>query len=431
MRIDSFEVKGKPVLPFLSKWNRHSYVAERSFDLEPFELPASATSGSPVLFTDDLFIGFMNDEFGGRFHYDGERTVKATYGENQQLFVLEGKAPYEAWSLYNEAVLSRQGVSPGKRSVPLYRTMEYCTWVEQKAMATEGGDYTSILSESFVESYLERLELLHLPKGKFTIDDGWYTRHSAGGSGTIRPNERFPDLRRMAGTIRQAGYEPGIWLDLGCVSPLSDYYRANRNQVKPHTYWGQTETGQSQPFCQAIPGTAFREQVYDVFVRLIDAGFVKFKIDMLYGNKREMKELMRIVYETAHGIRDDIEIEAHIPDLFVSRYADVVRTNDVLIAEGRDWMRQTLAYWTVCCHSAPNKWLNLDHIGGNDPKIGEREFLTHLNMFRQRPGYPVLSLLPDRFSRQAQEQVRDILKEYDKHKMDEGWFSRIPEEIGN
>ncbi|MFS0726732.1 hypothetical protein [Paenibacillus sp. 1P07SE] len=420
----SFRVNGPLTAPFYSEWGKLSYVREEAFDLDPFTLPAAATSGSPVLFSDELFVGFL-DESGGRFIYDGRETLTVVHPAEQRLFVREHMDPFAAWAQYNAEAVKRLGLQQ-QTPTELHRALEYCTWVEQKAAARSKAEYSSVLSEAFVDGYMERLERLGLPKGKLTIDDGWYTRHSEGGSGTIEPNERFPDLAALARRIEGAGYQPGIWLDLGCVSPLSAYYQRHGDQVKPHTYWGDTETNAERRFLQAVPGETLRRQFHEIFSRLIDAGYVKFKIDMLYGFKHEMKAIMALAYETAHGIHDAIEIEAHIPDLFVSRYCDVVRTNDVLIREGTPWMQQTKAYWSVCYHSSPCRWLNLDHIGGNDPQVSEADFAQHLQLFRRVPGYPVLSLLPDRFSEQTQRLVRDLLNEYNEHKMDASHFSSIP-----
>lgn len=427
-RNESFLIEGNLYLPFFNRWGELSYKAEAAFTYDPFEIAASSTSGSPVAFTQSLFIGFLNDS-GGRFTYDGEFTLTVILPEGQELFVRTGMDPFEAWEAYNAQILPKLSNS-SKSSNHLYRMVEYSTWVEQKAAGNDKSQFFEVLSETFVDRYLDRLAKLNLPFGKFTIDDGWYDKHSETGSGTIEPNKRFPDLKRMARKIESAGHVPGIWLDLGCVSSRSRYYQEHSDKVKPHSVWGSTEVANTEVFYQALAGTQLERQFRNIFERLIDAGFVKFKVDMLYGNKREMKEILALAHRVAHEIRGDVELESHIPDIFVSPFCDVVRTNDVLISADSPWRELTWAHWTVSYYSAPNHWLNLDHIGGNNPAVSEEDFVSHLNMFERVPGHPVVSLLPDRYSPDTQKRLKQILHAYENNKHNPDYFINIPKFLG-
>ncbi|MDF2924206.1 MAG: glycoside hydrolase [Paenibacillaceae bacterium] len=431
MQMETFHLEGRVAIPYFNRWGELSYTTEQAFDHDPFQVLATSTSGSPVLFTSSLFVGFLK-EAGGRFIYDGKGRLQVIYDDNQMLFIREGMEPYEAWDAYNHEVISLNGIED-RRRMPLYRTLEYCTWVEQKAQATEAANVHEVLSEAFMADYLNRLDKLQLPRGKVCLDDGWFDRHSATGSGTIFANERFPDLRRISHNIEAAGHIPGIWLDLGCVSPLSKFFQLNQHAVKPHSYFGgpaEQENKQSHTFYQPLPGKEMENHFRDVFDRLIDAGFVKFKLDMMYGNKREMSAILEAANRIAHELRADVEIEAHIPDIFVSRHCDVVRTNDVLIQADKPWRELTLAHWTTCLYSAPGRWLNLDHIGGNHPAVSEADFLKSLAMYDQIAGYPVLSLLPDRFSSDAQNEVRNLLARYEANVMNDSFFNKKLQFLG-
>ncbi|MFT6810023.1 MAG: hypothetical protein ACJA01_003266 [Saprospiraceae bacterium] len=58
-------------------------------------------------------------------------------------------------------------------------------------------------------------------------------------------------------------------------------------------------------------------------------GVMKFKIDMSYNSKSYMLPIHRALNSAAKDIDKNIEMEFHIPDIFLAKYADVVRTNDI------------------------------------------------------------------------------------------------------
>ena len=57
----------------------------------------------------------------------------------------------------------------------------------------------------------------------FVIDDGWalYSNQDdpgfEGRGGFLESNEKFPDMKRMAGRIRRAGFKPGLWMRPLCA----------------------------------------------------------------------------------------------------------------------------------------------------------------------------------------------------------------------
>ena len=69
-------------IPFRNAWGQNVYTTYSPFDLDPFTIKASSTSGSPVLIAGDCFFGFLNAP-GGRFAYDGAGTLTVTCPEGQ------------------------------------------------------------------------------------------------------------------------------------------------------------------------------------------------------------------------------------------------------------------------------------------------------------------------------------------------------------
>ena len=142
-------------------------------------------------------------------------------------------------------------------------------------------------------------------------------------------------------------------------------------------------------------------------------GFKKLKLDISYGNKLKMKKLLQMMYEIIKKLDPTVEVEAHVPDIFVSRYCDTVRINDVVIdAEGK-WRGVTMEHYKVCRYSSPDKILNLDHLGTNTPTPSEDEYIEHSKMIlRLKGGYPCVSLLPDYYSKSATEMFVGEIKEW-------------------
>ena len=77
-------------------------------------------------------------------------------------------------------------------------------------------------------------------------------------------------------------------------------------------------------------------------------GFQKFKLDIAYGPKRDMKALLKMMYEIIKSIDPTVEVECHIPDIFVSRYCDTVRMNDVNFDEKGLWRGTAMEHHKVC-----------------------------------------------------------------------------------
>lgn len=109
-----------------------------------------------------------------------------------------------------------------------------------------------------------------------------------------------------------------------------------------------------------------------------------------------------------------------MPDVFASRYADTVRINDVAFDSEGAWRYVTAGHYVVCRNSSPNKILNLDHVGTNNPLMSGENFLEHFEILKEYSkesgGYVTVSYLPDMFSKEIQKKFVDgICELYDEN----------------
>lgn len=412
--------RGAVELPFLNAWGENIYLQSGAFDLDPVTITATSTSGSPVLLADNLFVGFLDFLPGGRMTAD-ETTITVTPPPGGRMFVRDDQDPEISWDEYNAEVLGGlpgRGL-PGRDDGEFFDAVEYCTWVEQKAQAVAqgSGDVRRILDDGFVADYLDRLAAMGLPPGKVTLDSGWVIQNGPGSGGDWAPDtERFPDLARTAAAIRDAGHVPGLWFSASRANTTSRFYREDPSHFSIERDKA-TEAGpgkESERY--ALPDERYLEHYRTVFSRYCGMGFRKFKLDMHYATKSLMRDQLRLIHLAIKESDPGAEVEHHIPDIFVARYADVVRTNDVLIQPGRDWRGLTAAHFRICSRSAPDKVLNLDHVGGNDPAVAPADVVEHWRMFTDAPGHPVISLLPDRFGSVVVDEIHDGLWSYHKRR---------------
>ncbi len=399
-----FEFKVLPplYLPFYNCWGANAYYTYSAFDYDPFTLRASSTSGSPVVLAGEFFVGFLTDA-GGRFVYDGCGKLTVHCPAGQSLWVSDGYNPYEQWRLYNEKILASQDAYTPEA---FWSGIEYCTWVDQKNAAARLNieDVHEPLTEQYVYEYMDRVEKLNLPKGKLTIDDGWDLRYPAGekvyGNWQI-DTKKFPNMPALVRDMSSVGFIPGLWFAPFTFTPNCALAQSHPELIGEN--WDQyAEISDSQSLMFIRPSTVLERYYDEIFGYYIDMGFKKFKLDMSYGNKREMKELLKMIYQVIKKHDRTVEVEAHIPDIFVSRYCDTVRINDVAFDENELWRAVTMEHYKVCRYSAHDRILNLDHIGTNTPEPGACDYLAHTHLLLGLDGgYPCVSLLPDRFDDQA------------------------------
>ena len=144
-------------------------------------------------------------------------------------------------------------------------------------------------------------------------------------------------------------------------------------------------------------------------------GFGKFKLDMSYGYKHEMKQLLAKIYSIIKKLDKTVEVEAHIPDIFVSRYCDTVRINDVSFDGPDSWRAVTTEHYKVCRCSSPDRILNLDHLGTNTPTPAVEDYLEHVQMLLKLDGgFPCVSLLPDFYGKKVSDFFVGAIKEWER-----------------
>ena len=408
----SFSVLPPLFLPFYNVWGENAYYRYGPFSYNPFNIYCSSTSGSPVILTGNGFFGFLN-EAGGEFSYDGKGILTVKCEKGQEFYYDENCNPYEEWQKYNEIVLS--GFEKTKTE-EFWSEIEYCTWVDQKRFAKQQGKSSmqACLNEAFVYDYMRRIDKIGLPKGKLTIDDGWdalYTDQGQRvyGEWTIN-REKFPHMEKLVKDIAENGFIPGLWF--APFTFTTECEIAKKHPELIGNIWRTTsETGNNWTFIK--PSPVLEEYYTDIFTYYISMGFRKLKLDISYGYKKDMKELLKMIYQIVKKIDPSVEVEAHIPDIFVSRYCDTVRINDVCFDDGGKWRGVTMEHYKVCKYSSPHKILNLDHLGTNTPLPKKEDFMEHTKMLlRLKGGYPCVSLLPDLFDENTIKEFTDRVHDW-------------------
>lgn len=400
---------GPVLLPCFNRWGQDVYLQTGDFDLDPVALPADSTSGSPVLLAEGLFVGLLAPVPGGRFVRRGDRLTVTSVAP---VLIRDGE-PFDAWAEYSKLVTAAGGRAG--RTAPFHDAVEYCTWVEQKAAVRSGGRPQDSLDDAFITDFLDRIDAMDLPRGKVTIDDGWFRPAGPGGMGDWDTDtSRIADLGRVAARIRERGHVPGLWFAPGRAAVDSAFLAGHPEEFVPIASARAETVGRALRERYARPAAALLDQLRPIFGRYSELGFAKFKLDLHYGPKDRMIGQLQLAYAAIKELDPTHEVEHHVPDVFASRWADVVRTNDVLINGVQDWRRVAEAHWLISRWSSPDTLLNLDHVGGNDPGVGAADFVTHLDLMLRHDGHPVVSLLPDRLGPEAVDRLRSAMIAYDR-----------------
>lgn len=398
-----FSVLPPLYLPFYNRWGANAYYKYEPFSYDPFNITCSSTSGSPVVLTGSSFFGFLN-ESGGEFSYDGRCTLTIKCKPGQELYYSESCDPFAEWNKYSDVILAGSEKNPVEK---FWSGLEYCTWVDQKRAAVQKGlgNMQACLNEQFVYDYMKRVGDMNLPVGKLTIDDGWDTQYTDNGR-RIYGNwqidrEKFPHMERLVKDMADSGFIPGLWFAPFTFTP--DCELAKKHPELIGDVWQKnSESGLNWTFIR--PDPVLEKYYTEIFTYYISMGFRKLKLDISYGAKGDMKALLKMIYGIIKSIDPTVEVEAHVPDIFVSRYCDTVRINDVGFDPEGKWRGVTMEHYKVCRYSSPGKILNLDHLGTNTPIPRKEDFLEHTKMLLSLPGgYPCVSLLPDLFDSEAVE----------------------------
>jgi hypothetical protein len=396
--------------PFYNLWGHNSYFHRQPFSVDINEVDATSTSGSPVVATEFRMAGFLTSA-GGRVSLEGGK-IRCEIPEGQKVVVLEGGTEREQHNRYLELV---EAPAPEPSPVqPHWLLPEYVTWVEQKDVAAKTKTPPpSCLDEASVKDFVRRVKALGLPQGKLTIDDGWQ------GGGTPRidghwnvDTAKFPDMPGLVHWIEDEGFVPSLWFGLPRVGRGAPILKDRPELFEGLVDTGAEEAGQAKGMYYHHPSPELTDFYREIFARYIGMGFRKFKLDFYYGPRQLMAGLIQCAYEAIKSVDPTVEVESHHPDVFFSRWVDAVRVNDVNIQNGWDWQGLTLAHLRVCELCAPDKVINIDHAGGNEPKVCEADFIRHLSLFHGYTDvvrYPVVSLLPDRFSDAAVIALKEYL----------------------
>lgn len=403
----TFRVEPPLFLPFYNEWGKNVYYRSDRFSLDPFKLDATSTSGSPVVLSGCGFFGFLND-VGGTFAFDGSRYLTVSLSEGARLYYNEYCNPYEEWRKYSETFMTGNN-----EKCDFWSNLEYCTWVEQaKQSSLAGKTHHEVMNEGFIYDYLERAEKLSLPKGKFTIDDGWADGSIHNGDyqiGNWEPDKKkFPSFEKTVADIKSAGYIPGLWL-----APFT--LTKNSRLAKEHPELIGKPFNANLKWHNILPvnDELLTDYYREIFGYYISIGIKKFKLDISYGPKNDMIRILKLIHSVIKEIAPDTEVETHIPDIFATRYADTVRINDVSFDNAGNWRRVVSGHYTVCRNSSPDKILNLDHIGTNAYLSSALNYLEHLDILtdysKESGGYPVISYLPDLFTEDVRQKTREKL----------------------
>lgn len=396
------------------------YYKSVAFDHNPFTIKASGMSGSPIVMdANGKLIGFMTT-FGyefSTFSFDGNETLTVNVPAGQELFIDENGDGEKAWKAYNAVMMERLNIKPITNTPKFWSDVEYCTWMEQKYYAKKKNEHFELLTHDFLKKYLDDIIALGYPKGKLTLDHGWATFPNGSvdsGFGSWVPDpKKFPNFRKTMDLISNKGFTPGLWIGFPKIQKDSLGAKFNPDLL------GNWDVNDTEFKADAVrylnPKSDIFEYASETIDRFYKMGVRKFKIDMSYNAKSDMLHIHKELYRAAKLIDKDIEMEFHVPDIFFTKYTDVIRTNDVWINDKMDWKARVKTHYEISMKSSPGRMINLDHIGGNDiPGLTEERFLQHLEMYKAKIGYPCVSLLPNHISQKCADETRKYLWDYTK-----------------
>ncbi|TYA89231.1 alpha-galactosidase [Seonamhaeicola marinus] len=424
LEMKSFRVTAPLFCPYHSIPGGHPggggshYYRKEAFTHNPFTIRASGMSGSPVIVdANGKFFGFMST-FGyenSTFNFNGTDTLTIQIPNGQDVFVDESGNGDTAWKIYNTKIMGRLGIEPLKDYPKFWSDVEYCTWVEQKYQRTHQISHFNLLTHEFVKKYIDAIIDLGYPKGKLTLDHGWGqfpSGHVDSGFGSWVPDpKKFPDFKNTMEMIQEKGFTPGLWIGFPKIHKDSLIAKKSPNLLGQWEARGEKIASKGVRYLN--PAADIYNYASEVIGRFNDMGVKKFKIDMSYNTKSDMLHIHKELYRAAKNINPELEMEFHVSDIFFAKYADVIRTNDVWLRDNVDWEGRVKTHYKVASQSCPGRGINLDHIGGNDTKvITEQKFLKHLNMYKNKIGYPLVSVLPNHFGEKCTRATGDYLWQY-------------------
>lgn len=215
------------------------------------------------------------------------------------------------------------------------------------------------------------------------------------------------------GMINEKGFTPGLWIAFPKIHHASCIAKKYPDMLGSWKSSGKVNKATAERWLN--PKADIFEYASEVIYRFYKIGVKKFKIDMSYNTKSDMLHIHKELYRAAKAIDPTIEMEFHVPDIFFTKFTDVTRTNDVWLNDKYDWPARVKTHYEVTYKSSPGRGINIDHIGGNDTgAITEAKFLQHLEMYRGKIGYPLVSVLPHHYGKKCVAATGDYLWDYHK-----------------
>ena len=417
------KVKAPLLVPYNSqntpeeKGTGYNFFRSEAFVHNPFTINCGGISGSPIIMdADGKFVGFMTS-FGYEnsiFSFDGMETLTIHVPEGQELYIDESGKGDEAWKEYNSIMMKRLNFSPIVEPPKFWSDVEYCTWVEQKVQSKVRKGHFKLLTHDFIEKYLDKVIEFGYPKGKMTLDHGWGIFPDGSiesGFGSWHPDPKtFPDFKKTMDMINEKGFTPGLWIAFPKIHHASTYAQRYPDMLGN---WSAGKASKPKAERWLNPQADIYEYASEVIYRYYKMGVMKFKIDMSYNTKADMLPIHKELYRAAKAIDKNIEMEFHVPDIFFTKHADVIRTNDIWINDKYDWESRVKMHYEVSLKSSPGIGINLDHLGGNDTAgITEERWLKHMSLYKGKTGYPLLSLLPHHISQKCVDATGEFLWDY-------------------
>ena len=231
-----------------------------------------------------LLLGALG--LGGRVEVDGARLMGQVEGPPGEWLVARGTEA-EVFARYAELLGDRLG----RRAARKPRV--WCSWYS----------FYGNIDENRVLDVLD--DVRGLPFDIFQLDDGWQRS-----IGDWRANDRFPSgMGTLAAKIRDAGFEPGLWLAPFLARSDSEVFEHRpelfaRDDEGDPVFAGRNWGGE----CYALDVThpATKELVAETMQRAVDDGYTYLKLDFLYAAALRGRRQSDVPREQAY--RDAVEL---------------------------------------------------------------------------------------------------------------------------
>lgn len=163
--------------------------------------------------------------------------------------------------------------------------------------------YWTNVTAADITSEAEKIAALKLNVDTIQIDDGWQID-----LGTWRPSSRFGDLDSTIKTVKDIGYNVGIWVAPFLIGEKSQSVIDNPSFIAPNQSAGYN--WQQRLLVTDLKNSNFRRSIFDTFKYFADKGITYFKLDYLYAGLISDDPTTEPYREVLSGIREIIGSEA-------------------------------------------------------------------------------------------------------------------------